>query len=86
MSSRRLVTRARRVSAFNRQVLARLSALPGVESVTLADFSPLSFSIHTDYLQIEGYVPQPHESMEISRAYRRAELLSHSPHLGDFRP
>jgi predicted permease len=54
--------------AFNRQVLSRLSALPGVESVTLADFSPLSFSIHTDYLQIEGYVPQPHESMEISRA------------------
>jgi predicted permease len=54
--------------AFNRQVLDGLSALPGVESVTLADFSPLSFSIHTDYLQIEGYVPQPHESMEISRA------------------
>jgi predicted permease len=55
-------------AAFNRQVLDRLSALPGVESVTLADFSPLSFSIHTDYLQLEGYVPQPHESMEISRA------------------
>jgi len=54
--------------AFNRQVLDRLSALPGVESVTLADFSPLSFSIHSDYLQIEGYVPQPHEWMEISRA------------------
>jgi len=55
-------------AAFNRQVLDRLSALPGVESVTLADFSPLSFSIHSDYLQIEGYVPQPYESMEISRA------------------
>ncbi|HEX8798026.1 MAG TPA: FtsX-like permease family protein, partial [Terriglobales bacterium] len=54
--------------AFNRQVLDRLSALPGVESVTLADFSPLSFSIHSDYLQIEGYVPQLHEWMEISRA------------------
>ena len=55
-------------AAFDREVLGRLAALPGVESVTLADFSPLSFSIHTDYLQIEGYVPQPHESMEISRA------------------
>jgi predicted permease len=53
--------------AFDRQVLAKLAALPGVESVTLADFSPLSFSIHTDYLELEGYVPQPHESMEISR-------------------
>jgi predicted permease len=55
-------------AAFDRQVLDRLSALPGVESVTLADFSPLSFSIHSDHLQIEGYVPQPYESMEISRA------------------
>jgi predicted permease len=54
--------------AFNRQVLAKVSELPGVESVSLADFSPLSFSIHTDYLQLEGYIPQAHESMEISRA------------------
>ncbi|HUJ32212.1 MAG TPA: ABC transporter permease [Candidatus Acidoferrum sp.] len=52
---------------FDRQVLAKLAALPGVESVTLADFSPLSFTIHSDYLELEGYEPQPHESMEISR-------------------
>src|SRR5580698_709901 len=55
-------------AAFDRQLLDRLSALPGVESVTLADFSPLSFSLHSEYLQVEGYVPQPHEWMEISRA------------------
>lgn len=54
--------------AFDREVLAKLSGLPGVESASLADFSPLSFSIHTDYLQLQGYIPQPHESMEISRA------------------
>jgi predicted permease len=54
--------------AFHRQVLSRLEALPGVESVTLADFSPLSFTLHTDYVYPDGYVPQPHESMEISRA------------------
>lgn len=54
--------------AFNRQLLAKLSALPGVDSVTLADFSPLSFSIHSDFLQLQGYVPQPRESMEITRA------------------
>ncbi len=53
---------------FNRGVLAKVAALPGIEAVTLADFSPLSFSIHTEYLQLQGYVPQPHESMEISRA------------------
>jgi predicted permease len=52
--------------AFDRQVMAKLAALPGVESVTLADFSPLSFSIHSEYFQLEGYVPQAHESMEIS--------------------
>ena len=34
--------------AFHRQLLSKLSALPGVESVTLADFSPLSFTIHTE--------------------------------------
>jgi predicted permease len=53
---------------FHRQLLAKLEALPGVESATLADFSPLSFTIHTDYVQPDGYVPQPHESMEIGRA------------------
>jgi MacB-like periplasmic core domain len=52
--------------AFDRQVMAKLAALPGVESITLADFSPLSFSIHSEYFQLEGYVPQAHESMEIS--------------------
>jgi predicted permease len=53
--------------AFDRQLLAKLAVLPGVASATLADFSPLSFTIHSDYLELEGYVPQPHESMEISR-------------------
>jgi predicted permease len=54
--------------AFHRQLLSKLSALPGVESVTLADFSPLSFSIHTDDVLPDGYVPKPGESMEVSRA------------------
>ena len=54
--------------AFDQQLLAKLQALPGVESVTLADFSPLSFTLHTDYVQPDGYVPQPRESMEIDRA------------------
>ena len=54
--------------AFHRQLLLRLQTLPGVESVTLADFSPLSFTLHTDIVQADGYVPQPRESMEIDRA------------------
>jgi putative ABC transport system permease protein len=55
--------------AFDRQVLSKLAALPGVQDATLADFAPLSFSIHSDFVELQGYVPQPHESMEISRAY-----------------
>jgi predicted permease len=54
--------------AFHRQVLAKLEALPGVDSVTVADFSPLSFTLHTAYVDPDGYVPQPRESMEIDRA------------------
>jgi predicted permease len=53
--------------AFHRQLLSKLSTLPGVESVTLADFSPLSFTIHSDYIHPDGYFPQPGESMEVSR-------------------
>jgi predicted permease len=53
--------------AFHRQLLSKLSTLPGIESVTLADFSPLSFTIHSDIIHPDGYLPQPGESMEVSR-------------------
>jgi len=49
--------------AFHRQLLSKLQNLPGVESATLADFSPLSFTLHTDYMHPESYQPKPHESM-----------------------
>jgi predicted permease len=54
--------------AFHRQVLSKLENLPGVESVTLADFSPLSFTLHSDIVDVDGYIPQTGESMEIDRA------------------
>jgi len=54
---------------FCRQLLGKLVGLPGVQSATVADFSPLSFTIHTErYVQPEGYNPRPHESMEMDRA------------------
>jgi hypothetical protein len=53
---------------FHRQVLSKLENLPGVESVTLADFSPLSFTLHSDIVEVDGYIPQIGESMEIDRA------------------
>lgn len=54
--------------SFHRQVISKLEALPGVESATLADFSPLSFTLHTSVIEVDGYVPQLGESMEVSRA------------------
>jgi predicted permease len=60
---------------FNQQLLARLRALPGVQSATVADFSPLSFTIHSDGALPEGYVPQPHESMEADRGIVGPEYL-----------
>jgi putative ABC transport system permease protein len=53
---------------FEQHLLDRLRALPGVKSATLADFSPLSFTIHSLVALPEGYIPRPHESMEIDSA------------------
>jgi predicted permease len=52
---------------FQRQVIARVKQLPGVESAVLADFSPLSFTIHSEGVLPEGYVPRPHEDVEVDR-------------------
>ena len=54
--------------AFDQHLLERLRALPGVTSAALADFSPLNFTLHSGDVRAEGYVPQPHESMEVDRA------------------
>ena len=54
--------------AFHRQLLSKLSALHGVESATLADFSPLSFTIHSENIQPEGYLPRSGESMLVLSA------------------
>jgi predicted permease len=53
---------------FDKQLLAKIEALPGVESVALADFSPLSYTIRSEGIEVGGYVPRPHESMEIDWA------------------
>jgi predicted permease len=60
---------------FDRQMLVRLKSLPGVQSVTLGDFSPLSYTIHTDFIQPEGYVPRKNESMEVDRGVIGPEYL-----------
>jgi predicted permease len=52
-------------TAFHRHLLERLKELPGVQSATLADFSPLSWTIHSGGAVPEGYVPRPHESISV---------------------
>jgi predicted permease len=54
--------------AFNERLLARLATIPGIESVTLADFAPLNFTLHSQTVLPESYAPQPHESMDIDLA------------------
>jgi predicted permease len=61
---------------FDRQLLAHVKQLPGVQSVTIADFSPLSFTIHSDYVQPIGYLPHQHESMEVDRGQVGPEYLA----------
>src|SRR5450432_3722699 len=50
---------------FHRQLIAKLGSLPGVESVSLATWLPLGFGWSPHTISPEGYVPQPHESMDI---------------------
>ena len=53
--------------AFDKELLTRLTAMPGVQASTVADFSPLNYTIHSDGVQPEGYVARMHESMEVDR-------------------
>ena len=52
---------------FDSALLESVKALPGVQAATLADFSPLSFTIHSNGVMPEGYVPRLHESVEADR-------------------
>ncbi len=60
---------------FDRQMLARIENLPGVESATLADSVPLCYINHTSIINPEGYKARPHESLEIGRAYAGPNYL-----------
>jgi predicted permease len=49
---------------FQRQLLAKLETVPGLQSVALANWVPLGFSWNSTIIQPEGYVPRLHESMD----------------------
>ena len=50
---------------FQRQLLSKLEALPGVQSASIATWLPLGFTWSSVLIQPENYVQQPSESMEI---------------------
>jgi predicted permease len=51
-------------SEFDRQLVAKLEALPGMQSVALTTRVPLSFEGGSTSVKPEGYVSQKNESME----------------------
>jgi predicted permease len=53
---------------FDRHLLGKLEALPGVASVTLADTIPLGLTRSTQMVKLEAYEPQLHEAMDIRSA------------------
>ena len=56
-----------RGAAFDRQLEARLEAMPGIQSVALTSRVPLGFG-GSSSVKPEGYVPQASESMETQAA------------------
>lgn len=46
---------------FYKDLLARVSSLPGVESVTTAAATPMGYTGNNDTVEISGYVPPPGE-------------------------
>ena len=50
---------------FNRQLLTRIGALPGVQAVTLGSAVPMGIGAGSFSVKPEGYTGQPHESMEV---------------------
>ncbi len=49
---------------FDRQLVAKLEALPGIQSVALASRTPLGLYPYSTSVKPEGYVSQANESME----------------------
>jgi len=54
---------------FDRQLVRKLEALPGVESVALSNRVPLGFGGGSTSVKPQGYVPQANESMETQVAF-----------------
>jgi predicted permease len=56
------------VRAIRHKILDRVATLPGVTVASLTDWVPFNFNRKTVDAYPEGYVPRPHESLELRRA------------------
>ncbi len=54
--------------AIRHKLLDRAAALPGVRFASLTDWVPFNFNRKTADAYPEGYLPQPHESLEVRHA------------------
>ena len=54
--------------AIRQKILDRVSALPGVEVASLTDWIPMTLSHKGEDAYPEGYVPHPHESLQVVHA------------------
>jgi len=54
--------------AMRHKILDRASTMPGVSVAALTDWLPMNFNRKTVDSWPEGYVPRPHESLEVRRA------------------
>ena len=53
---------------IRRKILDRVSALPGVKVASLTDWIPMTLSHKGEDAYPEGYVPHPHESLQVYHA------------------
>jgi predicted permease len=55
-------------TVLQQELLGDVAALPGVDAVTMTDWLPLGMTRRTTDVNVDGYVPQTGESMEIRLA------------------
>jgi macrolide transport system ATP-binding/permease protein len=53
------------LAGYYARLIERVSRVPGVRSATVATYSPMSGSSRTNTVAIQGFRPEPHQSMDV---------------------
>src|SRR5262249_30897843 len=54
------------LTSLYKELLDRVAALPGVRSVTIAEYGPLGGGVNTSNVTVAGFTPEPGQSMDVS--------------------